>query len=691
MANAFYTNAHTQLVSGAINWTGYGIHVMAVTSGYTFSAAHSNLSDIPSGNRLNRGTTVNSGTGTYDTSTTPKTAWGPNPFSTVPVPVVYAGSIQGGAVAAALVVYHNTGTDSTSTLIGYYDTFDVGSVPFNTTGVQYLKRGTLGFFTNNNTGGIVIGKFELHAYPPSIVGLVSADHRWPLNHHTRCGPFFSYSFLSGPPYHPVNLYCILEKIDDGGTGLYNVDVFKSTDQGLTWSNILTLPTQTRYPAPAPYSGITGLTGLGGYSCSFDRFAQRVIIAIQTGTGPFGLVIYKLDLTTDTVTLLTTLPTTWPVPLVYNVTLVQAAAADGGPLSRFSITALPNTSGTQCIVIHPRATYENIAGVNYDRVAWSYFNGTSWTISNADFDPRYANYTAKTFHDTPVDAIAKVFGGGANLVVVRSTLAAPAGNALVTTTASTGGPVNPQCEFYGVGSSPLMQTTGFGPVTAHGMPHSAASAGLGLGYGIPSGGGNNTVTPYAGWISNQNVPIFLNYMNDDSPLNNRTIPSGVPPSNTPTTLLLTSLFVASEPQNGVDITFNPNDEQRIHMVYNVWANSVPHSALPTLLWASYSDQQPNPTETSFSTNPLGPPATVVSVYNEADIGSSTDDTSNCSIQCVQTPGEAADPFQIMIAFQMFNQGYTPIASDATKGVYYTLFTPPPMRVSPGTTTNANYVF
>lgn len=113
MANGLYAKGRQGFLEGAIDWDTDDIRVVLVdTADYTVNlSTHDNLDDVPSGARVAvsgalSGKTVTDGTA--DASDTTVT------------------SVTGDTVEA-LVIYKHTGTESTSRLIAYIDTFASGA------------------------------------------------------------------------------------------------------------------------------------------------------------------------------------------------------------------------------------------------------------------------------------------------------------------------------------------------------------------------------------------------------------------------------------------------------------------------------------------------------------------------------------------------------------------------------------
>lgn len=110
MANAFYPAFKEALLAGDVDLADGAVTAVLVdTAGYTFSAAHDALNDIPAGARIGTpqvlaGKTIASGTLNASDIT----------FPTVPA----------GATAEALVLYVAGASDAASRLIAYFDTME---------------------------------------------------------------------------------------------------------------------------------------------------------------------------------------------------------------------------------------------------------------------------------------------------------------------------------------------------------------------------------------------------------------------------------------------------------------------------------------------------------------------------------------------------------------------------------------
>ena len=106
MSNALYDAGRNAFLTGAINWTSDIIKVVGCTSSYSPNlSTDTHLSDIPSGDRVATATlsSATASAGIADASD------------------VTFSSVTGSAIAK-LVVYKDTGTESTSTLIALIDT-----------------------------------------------------------------------------------------------------------------------------------------------------------------------------------------------------------------------------------------------------------------------------------------------------------------------------------------------------------------------------------------------------------------------------------------------------------------------------------------------------------------------------------------------------------------------------------------
>lgn len=114
MSNAVYPNFRNKLLSPGIDLASVTIKaaLVTVTSGttnYAYSSAHANFSDVPSGAVLAAGVALSGKAVSAQALTANSVVW----------PSV---AISGSKKADAIVLYVDTGTASTSTLIGYIDT-----------------------------------------------------------------------------------------------------------------------------------------------------------------------------------------------------------------------------------------------------------------------------------------------------------------------------------------------------------------------------------------------------------------------------------------------------------------------------------------------------------------------------------------------------------------------------------------
>lgn len=121
MANALYDKGREGFLDGTINWSSGDIRVCLVKSAYTFSAAHTVMSDIganDNGRSAALGSKTVSG-GVADAADTSLTA-------------------TAAAACNAYVVFQHTGSDATARLIGYIDTVTSG-LPFTPSASQTVN------------------------------------------------------------------------------------------------------------------------------------------------------------------------------------------------------------------------------------------------------------------------------------------------------------------------------------------------------------------------------------------------------------------------------------------------------------------------------------------------------------------------------------------------------------------------
>lgn len=107
MANALYDGGREGILDGTISVSSAAVQALLATAGYTPNAAtHRNVSDVGSGNIVARSsafTTKTETAGVFDTAD-------------ITFPAVT------GSAAPYIILYVNSGTDSTSRLIGIIDT-----------------------------------------------------------------------------------------------------------------------------------------------------------------------------------------------------------------------------------------------------------------------------------------------------------------------------------------------------------------------------------------------------------------------------------------------------------------------------------------------------------------------------------------------------------------------------------------
>ena len=110
MANAVYPIAKKEVLDGDIDLISDTIKIVLCTSGYTYSASHDFLNDISAGNRVAISGALASKTttsGVFDAADVTFTA-------------------LTGSVVTSWVLFQDTGTESTSALIAYFDTVSGG-------------------------------------------------------------------------------------------------------------------------------------------------------------------------------------------------------------------------------------------------------------------------------------------------------------------------------------------------------------------------------------------------------------------------------------------------------------------------------------------------------------------------------------------------------------------------------------
>jgi len=132
MANAIYPSAKKALLDGGIVWGTDTIKVVLLTSSYTYNSAHDYLNDITAGYRVATSAALSSKTTTSGQADAAD----------------YTFSALSGSAVASLVVYKDTGTESTSSLICYLDTVSGGgALSFTPSGADViLTWGATGIF-----------------------------------------------------------------------------------------------------------------------------------------------------------------------------------------------------------------------------------------------------------------------------------------------------------------------------------------------------------------------------------------------------------------------------------------------------------------------------------------------------------------------------------------------------------------
>lgn len=133
MANAVYPIGKKALLDADVDLLVDTIKIVLLTSGYTYSSAHDFLNDITAGNRVATSSALSSKTttgGAFDASDVTFTA------------------LTGSAVRS-WVLFKDTGTESTSQLIAYFDTVSGGgSLNYTPNGSDFtLVFGASGIFT----------------------------------------------------------------------------------------------------------------------------------------------------------------------------------------------------------------------------------------------------------------------------------------------------------------------------------------------------------------------------------------------------------------------------------------------------------------------------------------------------------------------------------------------------------------
>ena len=121
MANALYNKAREEFLDGLLDWGADDVRVCLVKSGYTYSAAHTSMSDV-STNDNGRSAALASKTVTNGVADAADTS-------------LVATSTT---ACSALIVFKHTGSDATARLIAYIDTPTSG-FPFTPSAGQTIN------------------------------------------------------------------------------------------------------------------------------------------------------------------------------------------------------------------------------------------------------------------------------------------------------------------------------------------------------------------------------------------------------------------------------------------------------------------------------------------------------------------------------------------------------------------------
>jgi hypothetical protein len=118
VSDAIYPAAKEKFLGGQLNWLTDPIQCVLVgTANYTFSAAHASMADVPVAARIATSGTLSGRTATLGVADASDISFG----STV------------GNIVNAVILYRNSGTDSSSPLIAYLDTA-LSGLPLNPNG-----------------------------------------------------------------------------------------------------------------------------------------------------------------------------------------------------------------------------------------------------------------------------------------------------------------------------------------------------------------------------------------------------------------------------------------------------------------------------------------------------------------------------------------------------------------------------
>jgi len=131
MANKLYRKTKAKMMKAQLDLSSVTVKALLVTSGYVYSDAHQFLSDVATGDRVATSSALTTqAVGSSDAS-----------FSSDPASFT---AVTGSQVAA-VILFHDTGTPSTSDLVGYFDT-GVTGFPFTPSGADETISLTNGYW-----------------------------------------------------------------------------------------------------------------------------------------------------------------------------------------------------------------------------------------------------------------------------------------------------------------------------------------------------------------------------------------------------------------------------------------------------------------------------------------------------------------------------------------------------------------
>ena len=133
MANAIYPIAKKALLDADIDLSADTIKIVLCTSSYTYSSSHDFLNDVTAGYRVATSAALSSKTttgGAFDAADVTYTA-------------------LTGSTVTSWILFRDTGTESTSNLIAYFDTVSGGgALSYTPNGSNFiLQFGASGIFT----------------------------------------------------------------------------------------------------------------------------------------------------------------------------------------------------------------------------------------------------------------------------------------------------------------------------------------------------------------------------------------------------------------------------------------------------------------------------------------------------------------------------------------------------------------